>query len=190
MLPGPTIETMQYLLEFNVVAGHLPIDYISYFTSDIHVVSVMRNPLEQFFSHVNHLRNAEVSNNLLIGIKRNLSPSVDHFLNVARDEELDFFENPQSKTLFGTKISWRDVAVAERMTFLNEMYSAVFTTETMDDEIAKASFRDSRFARKIPRSNVAHYSRDTLGYRQRRLLDGLLLEDIALYRELVRASRG
>ncbi len=191
MLPSPTNEAMGHLLEFDVVGGHLPIDYIDYFAwSDIHAVSIMRDPLGQFFSHVSHLRNADPNDDFLIGIKRKLNTSVGYFLDVAEDEELDFFENPQSKTLFGTKAPWRDIAVTERMIFLRETYSAILTTETMEDEIAKARFRDSRFARKVPRSNVTYYSLDPLSYRQERLLNGLLLEDISLYRELVEASRG
>ena len=186
LLPEPTAAVIEHLSGYDVIGGHIPIDYLMHFPpAEFTAMTVMRDPHNQFFSHVNHLLTEDVGHGLLRGIQDKLRISAGHFLEHANDEELTFFESPQSKPMFGGTFNWRAMALNARIDWLQHTYGAVMTTETMDVEVAIMTHGTPLAAGTFPRLNVKTYQRERLTARQHDILDGLLHEDQALHRALL-----
>lgn len=191
LLPQLSLEAIEYLRQFDFVGGHVPVDFVKYFgSSDVQVISIMRDPLDQFFSNICHLVQSRIDDPLLAKVQAKCLHSVNYFLKMASDEELSYFENVQSKALFGSELDWRAVSVDERIDFLSRRYSAILTTETMHSELARhfgplgISQHGDEMQLAIPYENRGKYVREKLSLRADHLLRGLLLEDVCLYRHL------
>ncbi len=182
VLPAPSPEVVEHLLGYRVISGHVPIDYIGYFAGHFAPLTVIRDPVDQFFSHVNHIRTEPIGDGFLRGIRDKLDISTGHFLEHASGEELAFFESSQSKPVFGGTFDWRGMALADRIDWLRHTYAGVLTTETMAEELGRMVGPGGG---SFPESNVKQYRRDRLTARQNAILDGLLQQDVALHRALL-----
>jgi hypothetical protein len=183
ILPTPSPEMIDHLLQFRVLSGHVPIDYLNYFVAGAFTpLTVIRDPVDQFFSHVNHIRTEDTESPLLRGIRQKMSISAGHFLDHSSDDERAFFESSQSKPIFGGMVDWRAMRLADRVAWLRDTYAAVFTTETMEDELGLALGSAAAF---FPKLNVRHYRRDVLTASQQAILDELLREDTRLHEALM-----
>jgi hypothetical protein len=193
VLPQPTKDVVKALRKFRVISGHVPIDWWRFFSdSGFLPITVIRNPVDQFYSHVNHLlsRDADVlaKDALLLSIRMKLDVSVGHFLETAQPPELDFFESPQSKPIFGGNFPWRGQVVEERISWLKNVYAAILITETMSAELASRVDRHAQEGRNFPRENMNRYKRQELTARQKAILRPLLDEDIVLYKAVFELS--
>ncbi len=180
----PPPEAIEELLGFQVLFGHLSIDYMAYFAAGAYApVTIVRDPTDQFYSHVNHILADRGPSPLLAGIRAKAGISLGHLLEHGSDEELQFLENPQSKPIFGGRFDWRTMAVADRLAWLRGTYAVVTTTGTMARELGwmlgTAAF---------PRLNTRAYDRDPLTPRQQSILGHLVREDQALHDALVAAA--
>jgi hypothetical protein len=185
ILPEPSAEMVQHLSGYRVLSGHVPIDYYHYFAAaNFTPLTIVRNPVAQFFSHINHLLAADVDDDLLRGIQDKLKQSTGYFLENAADQELEFFESSQSKPIFGGNVDWRAMKMADRTEWLRTTYAAVITTETMQHELGAMAGSESAVSPAVPRLNTRDYRRDLLTRRQRDILDGLLNEDRFLHQAL------
>jgi hypothetical protein len=187
VLPKPTTETVAVLKNFRVISGHIPIDWWSFFGDyGFLPISIIRNPIDQFYSHVGHLlsqaRDALEGDALLGGIRAKLDVGVGHFLETAEPRELQFFESFQSRPIFGGVFAWRSSAVSERIAWLNRTYAAILITETMSAELTSRVDRPLQEDKRFPRENMNRYQRQELQGDQKTILRSLLREDIALYR--------
>jgi hypothetical protein len=182
LIPEPIPEIISELLNYRFLSAHVPIDYYRYFASgDFLPVTVVRSPISQFFSQINHLLNEGVVDGLLRQIRDKVEISVGNFLDNATDDEFAFFESSQSKAVFGGTFDWRTLSSIERIDWIRQQYSAVLTTETMEAELA---FMFKSGQRIFPRLNTKQYRRELLTNRQRATLDDLVREDRILHRSL------
>ena len=97
VLPTPTAEAIDHLMGFDVIGGHVPIDYLMYFTAgDFTPMTIIRNPSDQFFSHVNHILNVDVGEGLLRRIQDNAlaSPALAWALCAAPDVVAALHDDP------------------------------------------------------------------------------------------------
>lgn len=183
ILPQPSPETVERLRSFHVLSGHVPIDYLSYFNSaDFAAVTIIRHPIDQFFSHVNHILTSDFESALLRGIRQKAAISTGYFLDHASAEEREFFDNSQSKPVFGGIFNWRAMPLSVRLDWLRQTYTAVFTTETIERELRQAL---GPAAALLPKLNTKQYRRDSLTASQQATLDGLLREDMRLHAALM-----
>jgi hypothetical protein len=187
VLPRPTHEAIDYLKRFRVISGHVPIGWWYYFAdAGFLPITVIRNPLDHFYSHVNHIiaQTAETlaGDALLSGVKSKLEISVGRFLATATPDELAFFESPQSKPIFGSRLPWRSCSDEERMAWLKATYSAVMISETMSAELTARADHAGQEDTRFPRDNVNRYKRQDLSADEKLILTQLLEHDMKLYR--------
>ena len=189
ILPTPSPQVVNHLLQFRVISGHVPIGYFDYFkVGNFTPLTVMRDPVDQFFSHVNHILTEDVGDSVLQGIRAKLRISAGYFLEHASSEELAWFESSQSKPIFGGKIDWRSMTLPDRIEWLGRTYAAILTTETMERELGWLFGTNGASGQIFPKLNVKQYRRDLLTIRQEDILDDLLREDRMLHRALVQLS--
>lgn len=185
ILPEPTPGIVMELKCFRVLSGHVPIDYFAYFASgNFTALTIIRDPVEQFFSHINHIVTAEVSGGLLQKIRDKAAISTGYFLEHASAEELAYFENSQSRTILGGVFDWRSVNLNDRIDWLRRTYAAVITTETMQDELGWMRTSQMSAPPPFPKLNTKRYRRDPLTVSQKKMLTDLVQEDIILHQAL------
>ena len=189
VLPQPSAETVDHLSGYRVLSGHVPIDHYYYFgAADFLPLTLVRDPAAQFFSHVHHIRSAELGDGLLRRIQDKLARSAGYFLEHAAHDELAFFESSQSKPIFGGSIDWRAMKLADRMDWLRKTYAAVITTETMQQELALMPGLDSVARPPVRRLNAKYYRPDPLTPGQQEILDILLRQDRCLHHALTQRA--
>jgi hypothetical protein len=193
VLPSPTPSTIQYLCGFRVIGGHVPIDWWRYFDEFRFMpITAVRNPIDQFYSHVNHLLSPKIGSGteggLVLRIRSKLLISTGHFLESAAPDELEFFENPQSKTVFGSIFPWRTSSVYAKELWLKEVYAAITTTEIMGAELPPLINQETQAELPFPSENSSFYVREYLSEKQRMVLEGLLQYDLQLHRLVVEMS--
>lgn len=186
LLPQPSPAVLSHLQDFQVLSGHVPVDYVAYFAhAGFKPLTAVRDPADQFFSHIAHILAEESLSPFLQGIRDKAAVSVGHLLKHATDDELAFFESPQSKPIFGAGFEWRSARLDDRVAWLRRTYLAVVATETMDRDLAwLMDLPDDAASAPFPRLNVRRYGRDDLTSSQQGMLDDLLREDRALHRAL------
>ena len=189
ILPEPSPDIIAHLRQFRLISGHVPIDYNNYFASDGFLpLTIVRDPVDQFFSHDNHLLTEDVEDGLLRGVREKARVSAGNFLEQATAEELAFFESFQSKPIFGGMFDWRAASLGDRIGWLRRTYAAVMTTETMQDKLGRMLRSDDAARAVFPALNVKHYRRDLLTNRQRDILDDILREDRFLHQALTQLA--
>lgn len=191
VLPTPSAEMISYLLSFRVVSGHIPIDLFMYLAAGgFRPVTVTRDPLQQFWSHVNHILTSDIRDPFLRGIQDKLRTSPGYLLDHGSEDELAFFESPQSKPIFGGTIDWRKMTVVKRIDWLQANYAIATTTETMEAELGWLDSAAEPSATIFPKLNAKFYEPTPLTSRQAGMLAQLLREDAALHLALSQCSVG
>jgi hypothetical protein len=193
VLPTPSAEVLTFLKSFRVISGHIPIDWWHYFAGfGFMPITVIRNPIDQFYSHIHHILSQDAEqlagDDVLAPIRAKLEVSCGHFLDTANPDELGFFENPQSKPIFGGAMDWRKSSVETKIDWLKKTYAAMLITETMSAELAARVDRNAQEGKQFPRVNMNRYKRDPLTDAQKKVLMGLLKDDIALYKTVFEMS--
>jgi hypothetical protein len=192
VLPSPSQSTIDRLRGFRVIGGHVPIDWWQYFAAfGFMPITAVRNPVDQFFSHANHLLSQDVgatASGLLPMIRSKLQISVGHFLVNAAPEELAFFENSQSRTIFGGIFPWRTASAYAKERWLKEVYAAVTTTEFMAAELPSLVNQETQAEVPFPSENISSYEKEDLSPDQRLILERLIQHDLQLHRLVLEMS--
>ncbi len=177
-----TPKILAELLNYRFLSAHVPIDYCANFVNcGFSPITIIRNPIDQFFSHVNHLKTEDLGDSFLCQIRDKLKVSVGYFLDHATDDELSFFESSQSKPVFGGTVDWRSLKLTERIDWLFEKYATVFTTENMQSRVP-LMFKTTGTA--FQRMNTKLYQIERLTQKQNGMLNDLVREDTLLHRSL------
>lgn len=190
LLPEPQPTAISYLEGFHVLSGHVSIDYVNYFSGAYKVITLLRDPISQFFSHANHIISNPVSGELLSGISAKLARSTGYFLDNGTKEEFEFFKNSQSKPLFGGTYHWMSESIEERVKWLSHRYHSIETIESMELNVSRILDRIPSISTGFVKLNVGHYERENLTQPQWDRLDELLSEDALLFQACTTASKG
>nr|WP_222533434.1 ankyrin repeat domain-containing protein [Azospirillum sp. 412522] len=179
------------LSDYRFVSGHLSYrDAVAVCPpSEFLYISIIRNPIEQFLSHVSYILEhpQDTLSPFMLGIQNRLrvqGPG-DFILN-AKDDEMEFFFNPQSKALYGND-DVVDVPVDDIVDFAFRHYSLIGTTENVSDFLFLASL-----ALRLPplnRSVAINKTRKrltvtSLSGQARQKLEQIVAVDLAVYRRV------
>lgn len=126
------------------VSGHLP--YLHslkalFNSSEFNFISVVREPIQQFYSNVSYMREQDenqIPPILLETYARLKSLSLDEFVGSMSDFEVSFFSNPQSKTLSGI-FDVESLPLEQLYGIINSQFALLGTTENLGTFLTKAS---------------------------------------------------
>lgn len=136
-LPEPSADMLRDLATKAFVGGHVPYDiFNNYFRPlGFSALTVLREPLQQFVSHVSYIARTEVPGPLLLGIQTKIAVSLNFFLKEANVQERAFFTSPQSNMLFSGNSGWRALEIAERVKLLYRAFGRILFCDSLGDTV-------------------------------------------------------
>lgn len=142
--------TNQHLADLRLkhyVSAHLPFDFakVHFLDHGFKAVTILRNPLEQFFSHIKHIRRASVCSTNS-DLQRLAALSLDEIL---FDEiATPLFADPQAKQMLGTYMQ-KGLNLKEAASWIRHNYYEILFTEDLDTSIT------DDFLTKIRHDNIS-----------------------------------
>lgn len=121
---------------YNFVSGHLPFDFfaVHFRPHGFKAIVSLRNPIEHFVSQVLHICNARVlsANGNTDQFDSSFTSNPNKFFADTNRDELEFFTNPQTKTMFGSNLSNVQPQIDERARWVLQNYDTAVLSEDLN----------------------------------------------------------